>query len=111
MSFTCVNCGLPSGSIVDVKFATAVLAGTRDEHPVDFASHVKLDRFLECVGKSGLVSHEVLANVSSPEYRAEEGIHNASDCAHHLWVTGSLTGWQLHSLLQSRYKGFFLGDY
>lgn len=111
MSFTCVNCGLPSGSVVDVKFATSALLGTRDEHAVDFNSHLSLDRFLDCVGKSGLVEESVLDRVRSPAYRAEEEIRTTSDCAHHLWVNGSVTGWQLHSLLQSRYKGFFLGDY
>jgi serine/threonine protein kinase len=111
MSFTCVNCGLPNGSVVDVKFATSVLAGTRDEHPVDFASHLTLDRLLECIGRSGLLADSVMSDLRSPAYQAEEEIRTASDCAHHLWVTGALTGWQLHSLLQSRYKGFFLGDY
>jgi len=81
------------------------------EHAVDFNSHLALDRFLECVGKSGLVAESVMEKMRSPSYRAEEEIRTTSDCAHHLWVNGSVTGWQLHSLLQSRYKGFFLGDY
>jgi serine/threonine protein kinase len=73
-----------------------------------------VDKFLDLLGRSGLVGPEQLAPVLR-QLKAEADAHpsaaGSTDLALRLVEAGLLTGWQSQKLLEGRHKGFFLGKY
>jgi eukaryotic-like serine/threonine-protein kinase len=72
-----------------------------------------VDRFLELVGRSGLIEPERLSPVLAQWKReaAPNQRDDAEQCAAHLVRARLLTPWQAHKLLEGRHRGFLLGSY
>ena len=72
------------------------------------------DRFLDLLGRSGLVEPEQLAPVLR-ELKAEDdsgsSAAGSTRLARRLVDAGLLTDWQSQKLLEGKHKGFFLGKY
>jgi hypothetical protein len=71
----------------------------------------KIDRFLELVLKSSLLSPSAMCEACAGFEMSSANANALSDLCEHLISKGALTRWQCDKLCSGKWKGFFLDGY